>query len=191
MEPWMIILIVVGIIIVALISFVISNYNGLVDLRNKVKDQWAQIDVQLKRRFDLIPNLVEVVKGYASHEEETFVAVVNARNRFANVKDGDVNGEIEASNELSQALGRLFALAESYPELKSNTNFLQLQTDLTETEDKIATTRMFYNDTVLKYNNKVEQFPSNLIAAIFGFKTYEFFNVSAEEKVSPKVDFSK
>jgi len=167
-------LIVVGVIVLLIIFYVISVYNKLVNARNKVRNQWAQIDVQLKRRADLIPNLVETVKGYAKHENETLTAVIDARNKYVNASS--INEEIESSNELSGALSRLFALTESYPDLKANQNFISLQNDLKDTEDKISYARQFYNDTVQTYNDMVEQFPSNIIASIFKFKLFDFFN---------------
>lgn len=188
MSTGTIILIVVGILVLLFIFYSIGVYNKLVGNRNKVRDQWAQIDVQLKRRVDLIPNLVETVKGYAKHEKETFEEVVNARNKFnsANTKEA----EIEANNQITSALNRLFALSEAYPELKSNENFISLQADLKDTEDKISFARQFYNDVVLTYNNLTEMFPSNIIAGMFGFKAEEFFKVeSEEERNAPKVSF--
>jgi len=188
MSTGTIILIVVTVLVVLLIFYAISVYNKLVGMRNKVRDQWAQIDVQLKRRVDLIPNLVETVKGYAKHEKETFDAVIKARNSFnsANTKEA----EIEANNQITGALNRLFALSEAYPELKANENFISLQADLKDTEDKISFARQFYNDVVLTYNNLIEMFPSNIIAGIFGFKIEEFFKVeSEEERNAPKVSF--
>lgn len=179
--------IVLVIIMLLLILFVISTYNTLVKLRNRVKDQWAQIDVLLKRRSDLIPNLVETVKGYAAHEEETFTAVINARNKA--VSATTAHDEMEAQGEITNALSRLFALSESYPELKANTNFLDLQSNLKETEDKISFARQFYNDANLIYKNKLEVFPSNLVASIFGFKAEDFFEVNENEKEAPKVKF--
>lgn len=181
---WLIILLIV-VVIIAL--WVISTYNGLVSLRNRVRDQWAQIDVLLKRRSDLIPNLVETVKGYAKHESSTLEAVINARNKAVNATN--VHDSAEANGELTQALTHLFALSESYPELKANTNFMDLQNNLKDTEDKIASMRQFYNDAVLTYTNKLEMFPSNLVAMIFGFKAEEFFKVSETDKELPKVQF--
>lgn len=183
----MIILIIVGIIVLFLVIFVIATYNGLVNLRNKVQDQWAQIDVLLKRRADLIPNLVETVKGYAGHEKETLNAVIEARNK--SVTANTPEAEMQASGELTQALSKLFALSEAYPDLKANTNFMQLQNDLTDTEDKIAHARQFYNDSVLLYKNKLEMFPSNLVASMFGFKPEAFFEATETEKETPKVQF--
>ena len=152
---WWIILIIV---LVLIILWAISVYNSLVALRNRVKDQWAQIDVQLKRRFDLIPNLVETVKGYTKHESETLEAVIKARNTYVSTTVPEE--QMKADGELTRAISKLFALTESYPELKANTNFQALQQELTETESKIAAARQFYNDTVMVYNNKVSMVPS-------------------------------
>lgn len=182
MALW-IILIVVAVIVL----YVISTYNGLVVLRNKVKDQWSQIEVQLKRRADLIPNLVETVKGYAAHEKDTLEAVVSARNKAVSATTPEA--EMQANGELSQALGRLFALTEAYPDLKANTNFVDLQNQLKETEDKISYSRQFYNDTVLKYQNKKESFPSNIITGMFGFKTFKFFEAEEQDRKVPEVKF--
>ena len=181
---WWIILII---IVVLILIYLGSTYNTFVVLRNRVKDQWAQIDVQLKRRFDLIPNLVETVKGYASHEKDTLEAVVKARNDY--LSSDTPEGKIEANNDLNKVVTKLFALAESYPELKADTNFRELQTTLTETEDKISYARQFYNDVVMKYNNKVEVFPSNIVAGMFGFKTSAYFNATEEERENVKVKF--
>lgn len=186
MEGWIIALIVIGVIVLILL-FVGITYNSLVSLRNKVKDQWAQIDVLLKRRTDLIPNLVETVKGYAKHETETLENVVAARNKVVDAKTTEE--EIKADGELSRALGRLMAVAEAYPDLKANTNFLDLQANLKETEDKIQYARQFYNDAVLIYKNKLEMFPSNIIASMFGFKQEAFFEASEADKEVPKVQF--
>ena len=180
-------IIIIGAILVVLAGYVISVYNKLVNQRNKVENQWSQIDIQLKRRADLIPNLVETVKGYAKHEEGTFKAVVEARNKAVNA--GTVNEKIEANNELSGALTKLFALAEAYPELKANENFLKLQEDLKDTEDKITYARQFYNDAAMTYNNLIQMFPSNIVAGMFGFKKYDFFKATEEEKETPKVKF--
>ncbi|MBQ4263590.1 MAG: LemA family protein [Bacilli bacterium] len=178
--------IVIGVVLL-LIIFLISNYNKLVSLRNKVKDQWAQIDVQLKRRFDLIPNLVEIVKGYVKHEKETLESVIAARNSFTNASTSE--DEIKASNELTNAIGKLFAIAEAYPDLKANTNFLDLQKQLAEIEDKISYARQFYNDNVLEYKNKLEMFPSNIIASMFGFKPETFFEANETERENVQVKF--
>lgn len=180
-------LIIIIAVVVILVFYVIGVYNSLVNLRNMVKDQWAQIDVTLKRRADLIPNVVETVKGYASHEKETLEAVINARNKA--VSATTTEAEMQANGELTQALGRLFALTEAYPELKANENFLKLQDELKGTEDKISYARQFYNDVALKYRNKIEMFPSNIIASIFGFKAEPFFEVSDADKEVPQVKF--
>ncbi len=183
MPVWAIILIVV---VVLILLWFVGTYNGLVVLRNKVRNQFSQIDVQLKKRFDLIPNLVEVVKGYAKHEKETFEAVVEARNNYANAKTTDE--KIKASAGLSKTLTHLFALAESYPELKSNENFLSLQADLKDVEEKISYARQFYNDAVMSYNNKTEMFPSSIAAAIGGFKKEAFFEAETKERENVKVE---
>ena len=180
-------LIIAIVVVVLLLLYVISTYNTLVRLRNRVRDQWAQIDVQLKRRFDLIPNIVETVKGYAKHESDTLKGVVEARNKF-NVASTPED-EMKASNELTGAVRQLFALSEAYPELKANQNFIELQKSLEETENKISTSRQFYNDTALTLNNKVEMFPSNIIAKLFGFKKEAFFEAEPEAKSAPKVSF--
>lgn len=178
---------IILVIVVLIALWVVATYNSLVQLRNSVKDQWSQIDVHLKRRADLIPNLVETVKGYAKHEKDTLEAVINARNKA--VSATNATEEMQANNELTGALTKLFALAESYPELKANTNFMDLQANLKDTEDKISFARQFYNDTVLKYKNKLDVFPSNLVAGIFGFKPEPFFEASATERETPKVQF--
>lgn len=180
---WWIILV----IIVLVVLYVISTYNRLIGLRNKVKDGWSQIDVLLKRRADLIPNLVETVKGYTKHEEGTLTAVVEARNKAVSATTPEE--AIKAEGEMTQALSRLFALTESYPELKANQNYLDLQKSLEETENKITYSRQFYNDNVLNYNNKIEMFPSNLVASIFKFEKATFFEVGEKDREVPKVQF--
>ena len=175
------------VIVVLLVLYVIGVYNGLVSLRNKVDDQASQIDVQLKRRFDLIPNLVETVKGYTKHEKETLEGVVNARNTYAAATDLD--GQLKADGELTKAISKLFALSESYPELKANENFIHLQSELSSIEEKIVYSRQFYNDSVLKLNNKIDMFPSNIVANMFGFKKRQFFEASSEERQNVKVKF--
>ncbi len=185
--------IIIGVIIVILIIIYIANYNGLVGLRNQVKNAWAQIDVQLKRRHDLIPNLVETVKGYAAHERGTLEAVTNARNLAQSVASSGagVAERAKAEGELSSALARLLAVVENYPNLKANQNFLALQEELTSTENKISFSRQYYHDSVLNYNNKTQMFPSNIIAGISGFKQSEFFEVkTTEEREAPKVSFA-
>lgn len=179
--------IVILVIVLVLAVYVVSTYNGLVQSRNKVRDQFSQIDVQLKRRFDLIPNLVETVKGYAKHESETLEKVIQARNNYANAKtDAE---KVEAANEMSRGVMNIMALAESYPDLKANTNFVDLQNQLKEVEDKIGYARQFYNDSVLMYNNKIEMFPSNLVASMFGFKKETFFEADAKERENVQVKF--
>lgn len=184
MPTWLIIVLAV---VAVLVLWIISSYNGLVKLRNRVRDQWAQIDVQLKRRFDLIPNLVETIKGYTKHESETLENVVKARNTYLSATTPEA--QMEANGELTQAISKLFALTESYPDLKANANFVKMQDDLKETEDKISYARQFYNDTVLKYNNKVETIPTNIIAGLFGFKKEAFFEAQAAERENVKVQF--
>ena len=187
MSTGIIVLIVVGVVLVLIISWFIGTYNGLLQLRNKVKNQWAQIDVLLKRRADLIPNLVESVKGYAKHEKETFDAVISARAKATSAKSPEEG--IQAAGELTQALGRLMAVAEAYPDLKANTNFIDLQNNLKDTEDKIQFARQFYNDAALKYKNKVQMFPSNIVANMFNFVPEAFFEATEAEKEVPKVQF--
>lgn len=187
MDTGTIILIIVGVVVLLLIFFVIGTYNALIKLRNRVSDQWAQIDVQLKRRADLIPNLVETVKGYAAHEKDTLDAVIQARNSFKSATTPEE--EMKASGELSHALGRIFALAEAYPDLKANQNFLQLQGDLSGLEEKIAYARQFYNDSVLTYKNKLEMFPTNIIAGMFNFEPKAFFETEEQDREVPTVSF--
>ena len=184
MPVWLIILIIV---IVLLIIFVISKYNSLVGARNKVRDQFSQIDVQLKQRADLIPNLVETVKGYAKHESGTLEAVIEARNTYLSANTND--SKMKANASLESAISKLFALAESYPDLKANTNFEQLQVHLKEIEDKIAYARQFYNDSVLMYNNMIEMFPSNIIASMFHFKQESFFEATEKDRENVSVKF--
>lgn len=175
------------ILLAGIISYTISIYNDLVTKRNQVKNSWSKIDVQLKRRTDLIPNLVEVVKGYAKHEHDTFTQVSQARASLMNARNID---DIQKSNsQLSRSLVNLFAIAERYPELKANTNFLNLQGQIQESEDKIAIYRERFNNFVLVYNNSCEQFPGNLVAQMFGFKTANFIEISEDEKAVPKVQF--
>lgn len=180
--------IILVVVIVLLVIIVAGGYNSLVSLRNKVKDQWSQIDVQLKKRADLIPNLVETVKGYAKHEKETLENVIKARNALNTASS--VEEEIAANNQITGALNKLFALSEAYPELKANENFLSLQKDLKDVEEKISYARQFYNDVVMSYNNKVQMFPSNIIASLFGFKESKFFELDNEkDRETPKVSF--
>lgn len=179
--------VLVVVLIIAIIAWAIGMYNKLVDKRNKVKNSWAQIDVQLKRRFDLIPNLVETVKGYTKHESETLEAVIKARNTYVSATLPE--DQMKADGELTQAISKLFALTESYPELKANTNFQALQQELTETESKIAAARQFYNDTVMVYNNKVSMVPSNIIASLFKFNKEAFFEANETERQNVQVKF--
>lgn len=174
-------------VLVLLVIWYFSTYNSLISLRNRKDDQFSQIDVQLKRRADLIPNLVETVKGYAKHESKTLEDVIKARNTYTTAHT--VDEKVKASGEITSALNKLFALSESYPDLKANTNFMSLQNDLKDTEDKISMARQFYNDTVLTYNNKVERVPSNIVANMGGFKKGEFFQIDEKEKEAPTVKF--
>lgn len=176
-----------GAIVVVIALAVIALYNRLVVLRNRVDNAWAQIDVQLKRRYDLIPNIVETVKGYASHEKGTFEAVIQARSAAMNAQGVAAQGEAE--NMLTGALKSLFALAEAYPDLKANQNFLQLQDELTNTEGKIAYARQFYNDSVMSFNTGIQTFPANLLAGMFGFVAREYFEVEAAATEAPQVQF--
>ena len=174
-------------VLVLLVIWYFSTYNSLISLRNRKDDQFSQIDVQLKRRADLIPNLVETVKGYAKHEENTLKEVIEARNKA--VSATSINEKVDANNQLTGALNKLFALSEAYPELKANENFLSLQKDLKETEDKITYSRQFYNDSAMQFNNIVEMFPSNIVANMFKFKKYEYFKIDEEDRKTPKIKF--
>lgn len=180
-------LIVLGIIVV-LVIFVIGIYNNLVALRNQVANAWSQIDVQLKRRHDLIPNLIETAKGYMQHERGTLEAVTNARSQAIGAKS--VGEAAKAEGVLGQALSKFLLTVEAYPDLKANQNFLSLQEELSSTENRIAFSRQAYNDQVLFYNNKIQMFPSNIIAGMFNFTQKEFFQIeNAAEKSVPKVSF--
>ncbi len=174
-------------IVVILIAYLVIAYNGLVSLRNRIENAWAQIDVQLKRRYDLIPNLVETVKGYASHERETLEAVVQARN-MAMTAQGPQD-QAAAENMITGALKSVFALSEAYPDLKANVNFLNLQEELTGTEGRIAYARQFYNDTVFRYNTKIQSVPTNVIAKQFKFSEREYFEVDDAARGNVEVDF--
>jgi LemA protein len=188
MDYW--VWIIIGIVVI-LIAIIIGAYNGLVRLRNQVKNAWAQIDVQLKRRYDLIPNLMETVKGYMQHERETLEAVTNARTAAQQISDAGAGERGKAEGLLGAALGRLFAVAENYPDLKANQNFLALQEELTSTENKISFSRQYYNDSVLGYNNKIQMVPSNIVASLFNFQLGEFFEIEIpEEREAPKVSFT-
>jgi LemA protein len=186
----MIILIVIAVIVVLVIGYVIATYNGLISLRNRVEEAFSDIETQLKRRHDLIPNLIETVKGYAAHERETFDSVTQARTNAVNANGPAA--QAQAEGVLGQALGRLFAVAEAYPDLKANENFLQLQNELTDTEDKIQASRRFYNMNVRDLNIKIQQFPSNIIAGFAKITEHEFFEIEDEaEKAVPTVSFDK
>jgi LemA protein len=181
-------LIIFGIVVLVIIFACIFIYNNLVSLKMRVRNAWAQIDTQLKRRFDLIPNLVETVKGYAAHEQGTFEKIVEARNSFSNATS--VSDKSQANNMLSESLKSIFALAEAYPELKANENFAALQVELSSTEDKVAYSRQFYNDTVQMYNTAIMTFPSNIFAGMFNFKEESFFEIAdSKEREAVKVQF--
>jgi LemA protein len=180
-------LIIVLVIVVLVGLYAVFSYNGLVSLRNRIENAWAQIDVQLKRRYDLIPNLVETVKGYASHERETLDAVIEARN--AGMNASGPHDQAEAENQITGALKSLFALSEAYPDLKANQNFAQLQEELTGTEGRIAYARQFYNDTVYRYNTKIQSFPSNVLANAFRFSEREYFEADDESRGPTQVRF--
>jgi LemA protein len=182
-------LIVILVIVVVLGFFVVSVYNGLVRARNEVKNAWSSIEVQLKRRHDLIPNLVETVKGYAAHERGTLDAVVKARQQAVSFT-GSVEERGNVENMLTQSLRSLFAVAEAYPDLKANQNFIKLQEELSGTENKIGFARQYYNDATMRYKNRIEMFPSNVIAGIFNFQPEPFFQVEeAAERAVPQVKF--
>jgi LemA protein len=185
------VLVIAGIVVVLLFYFVFI-FNGLVRLRNQVKNAWAQIDVQLKRRHDLIPNLVQTVQSYMHYERATLEAVTKARNVAQQAIGQGVGAQAKAEGELSGVLTRLLAVVERYPDLKANQNFLALQEQLTSTENKIGFSRQFYNDAVLRYNNKIQMLPSNIVAGTTGFKQSEFFEVKeGEEREVPKVSFEQ
>lgn len=180
--------VLIGILAVGAL-YVIGTYNSLVTLRNRFKEALSDIGVQQKRRYDLIPNIVETVKGYASHEKETLDRVIQARNAAMGASSGGLQAMAQAENALSSTLKSIFALAENYPDLKANQNFLHLQQELVDTEDKIQAARRFYNTNAQQLLTKIEQFPSNLIASMFGFEKPEFFAVEVEATVTPKISF--
>ena len=184
MPIWLIVIIV---LVVLVVLWFIGVNNSLVSLRNKVRNQFSQIDIQLKKRYDLIPNLVETVKGYTKHESETLEAVMKARAGYASATTD--SEKVEASNELSKQVSRLLAVAEAYPDLKANTNFLNLQEQLKEIEDKISYARQFYNDSVMVYNNKIQMFPSSIVASMLNFKAEAFFQANEQERENVKVEF--
>ena len=188
MGPVIIALLALGVLFVLFALIAIGIYNGLVALRNQTKNAWAQIDVQLKRRHDLVPNLVETVRGYATHEQKTLENVIAARNQAMGA--GSVDNRIKAEAGLSGALSRLMVVVEQYPDLKANRNFLALQEELSSTENKISFARQFYNDATMQYNTKLETFPSNLLAGMFHFQPATFFEVKDEaQREAPKVKF--
>ncbi len=180
-------IIIIVVILAVLVGWIVGQYNSLVKLRNKIEGAWAQVDVQLKRRYDLIPNLVETVKGYASHEKETLESVIQARNMAVSA-DGPA-AQAKNENILTGALKSLFAVSEAYPDLKANENFLQLQEELRGTEDRIAYARQYYNDSVLRYNTKIEVFPSSVIANNFNFTEREYFEADEESRGNVNVSF--
>ena len=183
----MAVLVVLGITVLAL-AMVIAIYNGLVRLRNQMRNAWSQIDVQLKRRHDLIPNLIETVKGYMTHERETLENITKARNLAAQASG--VNEQAQAEQNLNRALGQFFLVVENYPDLKANQNFLALQEELTSTENKIGFARQHYNDQAMQLNNKIQMFPSNIVAGMFRFEEAEFFEIEdAAERETPQVQF--
>jgi LemA protein len=178
------------ILIAAIVFYVVGLFNSLVRLKNQVKNAWAQIDVQLKRRHDLIPNLVETAKGYMKHERQTFEAVTEARSKAMAARS--IGEKSQAENSLSGALGQFYLVVENYPELKANTNFLAVQEELTSTENKIAFARQAFNDQVLFYNNKIQMFPSNIVAGIFNYTQEEYFQIEdSTHRQVPKVDFGQ
>jgi LemA protein len=179
-------IIILVVIVIAIIAIILL-FNSLVGLRNRVRNAWSQIDVQLKKRFDLVPNLVETVKGYAKHEREVFENVTKARAMISQAKN--IKENAEAQNMLAGALKTLFAVAENYPELKASQNFMMLQEELSGIESKIAYARQFYNDTVLQYNNSIQMFPNNIIAGMLGFAEQQFFGIAEAEKGAVKVSF--
>ncbi|HUR24123.1 MAG TPA: LemA family protein [Acidimicrobiales bacterium] len=181
------VLIILIVVVVLLALYVIVTYNGLVKLRNRIQNAWAQIDVQLRRRYDLIPNLVETVKGYAKHERDTLEAVTQARANAINAQ-GPAD-QARAENMISGALKSLFAVSEAYPDLKANQNFLSLQEELSGTEGRISYARQYYNDAVLRMNTKIQSFPSNILANMFGFKEHEYFEADDTSRGPVSVQF--
>ena len=180
-------IVIIAILVVAALYGILA-YNGLIRRRNQIENAWSQIDVQLKRRLDLIPNLVETVKGYAAHERETLDAVIRARNAAMAAPDTP-NAQADANNQITGALRQLFALGEAYPDLKANQNFLALQEELTATEGRVAYARQFYNDSVLDYNNKLQQFPTNFYAQRLKFEKREYFEADEAARTVPTVEF--
>lgn len=190
MNPAWIVLIILLVIAAALLFAFIGGYNALVRMRNQVKEAWAQIDVQLKRRHDLIPNLVETVKGYARHERETLENVIQARSAAVDARGKGVQQQAQAEQGLSGALGRLMMIVEQYPDLKANQNYLALQEELTSTENKIAYARQFFNEMVMTYNTKIQSIPTNIIAGFFNFRPEDFFELEdQQQREAPQVQF--
>jgi LemA protein len=183
--------VIILILIIAFIFILITIFNTFVRNRNFVQDAWSNVDVALKRRHDLIPNLVNTVKGYAAHEQGTFDKVVQARNAAINTPPGDINAQIKAENQLQQSLKSLFALSEAYPELKANTNFLDLQQKLSEIEENLERSRRYYNGTVRENNSYGESFPGVLLAGVFKYKHFDFYEAEASDRENIQVDFSR
>lgn len=183
-------LLLIGGSVLVLAFFLVSIFNRFVKNKNIVKDAWSNIDVALKRRYDLIPNLVETVKGYAAHEKQTLEAVINARNAAMAVPSDDINEQIKAENALQQTLRSIFALSEAYPDLKANTNFIQLQEKLNEIEENLERSRRYYNGTVRENNTYGESFPGVLFAGVFNYTHFDYFESTEEERQNVKVDFS-
>ena len=175
------------IVLVVVAAWLVATYNGLITLKNRTDEAWSDIDVQLKRRYDLIPNLVNTVKGYAAHESGTFEKVVQARSAAMNAQG--VQAKAEAENMLSNTLKSLFALAEAYPDLKANANFLKLQDEISDTENKVQASRRFYNGNVRDFNTKLQVFPTNMVGNMLGFKKYEFFQIDESDRAVPEVKF--
>ena len=175
---------IVGIVVTVAVIYSVVVYNGFIVLKNRVNEAWSDVEVQLKRRYDMIPNLVETVKGYAQHESQTLEKVIQARNMAMSVNKNDVKSMENSENMLSGALKSLFALSENYPQLQANTNFLELQRELRDTEDKLQAARRFYNGNVMALNTKVELFPSNMVAALFHFEKRDFFELSEAESAA-------
>ncbi|MPZ97850.1 MAG: LemA family protein [Dehalococcoidia bacterium] len=182
-----VVIVLLGIVLIGL-AWLVLTYNGLIGKRNRAEAAWSQVDVQLKRRYDLIPNLVETVKGYAAHERETLDAVVRARQQA--IDTSGVQDQAQAENMLTQALRQVFALAEAYPDLKANQNFLQLQEELTATESRIAFSRQFYNEQVLTYDNALEMFPSSVVGGMFNFEARAYFEMDEGEREPVQVSFT-
>ena len=187
MKTTVIVVAIVVLLVLGIYSYITGTYNSLVSLNQGVKAAWAQVENQLQRRMDLIPNYVEIVKGYAKHEREVFIEVTKARSQVAGATTP--SQKIESNNQLTAALGRLLLVVERYPNLKANENFIRLQDELAGTENRIAVERMRYNEAVLKYDNRVKQFPSNIIARMFGFTEAPYFAAPEEAKQSPKIKF--